>query len=159
MWKNNLIDNLIRLSEGKLFLLKQLLTLSIQQSKNIESGEAAKLDKLIEQKQNIMTRIDALDKEFIDKYDLLKNSAIIKVPEALDTAEKDKMRKLKDKVTEIHSLTDKIQKIDSANVEKLKKRLQSVKDELKKVRVGKKAVQGYSNKNIEGISIFLDKKQ
>ena len=108
MEKNNLIDNLIRLSEGKLFLLKQLLTLSIQQSKNIESGEAAKLDKLIEQKQNIMTRIDALDKEFIDKYDLLKNSTIIKVPEALDTAEKDKMRKLKDKVTEIHSLIDKI---------------------------------------------------
>ncbi len=159
MEKNDLINNLIRLSEGKLFLLKQLLTLSGQQSKNIESGEAEKLDKLIEQKQNIMTGIDVLDKEFVKKYDLLKSSVVIETLEGLKPNEKDKMKVLQNKIAEIYSLTEKIQKIDIANVEKVKKNLQSVQNELKKVRAGKRAVQGYSKKDTEGVSIFLDKKQ
>lgn len=159
MEKNDLINNLIRLSEGKLFLLKQLLTLSGQQSKNIESGEAEKLDELIGQKQNIMTRIDVLDKQFVKKYDLLKSSVVIETLEGLKPNEKDKMKVLQNKIAEIYSLTEKIQKIDIANVEKVKKNLQSVQNELKKVRAGKRAVQGYSKKDTEGVSIFLDKKQ
>ncbi|HZJ76113.1 MAG TPA: flagellar export chaperone FlgN [Oscillospiraceae bacterium] len=159
MGKNDLIENLIRLSEGKLFLLKQLLTLSGQQSKNIGSGEAEKLSELIEQKQNIMTRIDDLDREFVKKYDLLKSSIVVETSEGLRPDERDKMGVLQDRITEIYSLTKKIQKIDIANVKKLEKNLQSVQNELKKVRAGKKAVQGYSKKDTEGISIFLDKKQ
>lgn len=159
MEKNHLIDNLIRLSEGKLFLLKQILTLSRQQNKNIESGEAERLDELIEQKQSIMARIDVLDKEFIKKYDLLKSSVEIETLEGLKPGEKDRMKVLQDKISEIYSLTENIQKIDTANVEKLKRNLQFVQKGLKKVRAGKKAVQGYSKKDTEAVSIFLDKRR
>ncbi|HZK01491.1 MAG TPA: flagellar export chaperone FlgN [Anaerovoracaceae bacterium] len=159
MSKDDLINNLIKLSEGKLFLLKQLLTLTGQQSKNIGSEHAEKLDDIIKQKQGIITRIDVLDKEFVEKYDLLKKGVVTETLEGLQPDEKEKMKILQSRIADIYSLTEKIQKIDVANVEKLKKNLQSVQNELKKVRIGKKVVKGYSNKNTEGVSIFLDKKQ
>lgn len=159
MARLDLTDNLIKLSDGKLFLLKQVLTLTQQQSTNIDSEEAEKLNEIIEQKQNIMTRIDSLDKEFVEKYDLLKKAGGFESLERLQPYERDKMKVLQDKIAQIYALTEKIQRLDDANLEKLKKNLKSVQGELEKVRVGKKVMQGYSNKSTEGISIFVDKKQ
>ena len=159
MAKNDLAENLIKLSDGKLFLLRQLLVLAEQQSKNIESEGAEKLDEIIERKQSIMTKIDVLDKEFLGKFDLLKNSAIWEASEGLQPDERDKIRTLKGKITEIYSLTEKIRKIDMSNVKKLKRNLQSVQIEIKKIKEGKKIAQGYSNKNTEGISIFVDERK
>ncbi|HZX21512.1 MAG TPA: flagellar export chaperone FlgN [Clostridia bacterium] len=159
MAKNDLIDNLVKLGNGKLFLLRQLLVLAEQQSKNIENEEAEELDKIIKQKQSIITKIDVLDEEFLRKYDLLRNSVAWETLEGLQPDEKDKIRILQGKIAEIYSLTEKTQKIDAANVDKLKKNLQSVQVEIKKIKKGKKIVQGYSNKNTEGISIFVDERK
>ncbi len=159
MAKSDLIDNLIKLSDGKLFLLKQLSVLTQQQSKNIDSEEAARLNDIIEQKQNIMKQVDVLDKDFLAKYDLLRGSVMLETLDGLQANEKDKMKILKDKITEIHSITEKIHKLDTANVEKLKKNLKSVQAELEKTRVGKKVLQGYTHQRPETISIFVDEKQ
>lgn len=159
MGKDDLIDYLIKLSEGKLFLVKQLLTLTEQQSKNINSEKAGKLEEIIEQKQSIMTRIDVLDKEFVEKYDVLKGDFVLETLEGLEVNQKNNMKVLQNKITKIHLLTERIQELDLANVEKLKKNLQSVQSELKKVKTSKKVIQGYSNKGTEGISIFVDKRR
>jgi len=155
----DLVDNLVKLSNGKMFLLKQLLILAEQQSKNIESGEAEKLDKIIKQKQGIMTKIDVLDEEFLGKYDLLKKNVVWETLEGLPPSEKSKIKELQDKIAEIYFLTEKLQKIDRANVEKLKRNLQSVQTEIRKVKEGRKITQGYSNKNIGEISIFVDERK
>lgn len=159
MVKGDLIDNLIKLSDGKLFLLKQLSVLTQQQSKNIDSEEAAKLNEIIQQKQNIMKQVDVLDKDFLGKYDLLRGSVMLETMEGLQPSEKDKMKVLQDKIQAIYTLTDKIQKLDGANVEKLKKNLKSVQAELDKVRVGKKVMQSYTYQKAETVSIFVDEKQ
>jgi len=158
--RRELIEYLLKLSEGKLFLIKQLLTLTQQQSEGLESEESDILNEIIAQKQNIISRIDILDKEFAGKYDLLKGEFLIDDVEAMHVDDKSNMKLLQDKIKEIQTLTQKMQQIDNANVERLKKNMELVKSELKKVRFGKKISQGYSNnKGTDGISIFIDKKQ
>lgn len=160
MGREELIEYLLKLSEGKLFLINQLLTLTQQQSEGLESEEIDMLNEIIEQKQNIMGRIDVLDKEFVSKYDLLKGEFLINNVESMQTDDKNSMRLLQDKIREIQVLTEKIQQIDNANIERLKKNMELVKSELKKVKFGKKITQGYSkNKVTDVISIFVDKKQ
>lgn len=160
MGREELIEYLLKLSEGKLFLINQLLTLTQQQSEGLESEEMDILNEIIEQKQNIMGRIDVLDKEFVSKYDLLKGEFLINNVESMQTDDKNSMRLLQDKIREIQVLTEKIQQIDNANIERLKKNMELVKSELKKVKFGKKIAQGYSNNKVtDGISIFVDKKQ
>lgn len=160
MGRGELIEYLFKLSEGKLFLINQLLTLTQQQSEGLESNETERLNEIIEQKQSIMSRVDILDKEFVDKYDLLKGEFLIDSEGSVEGQDKDKLRLLQDKIREIQVLTEKIQQIDNINVERLKKNMELVKSELKKVKFGKKISQGYSNnKAIDGVSIFIDKKQ
>ena len=73
MGRVELIEYLFKLSEGKLFLINQLWTLTQQQSETIDSGEMDSLNDIIEQKQSIMDRVDVLDKEFAEKYDSFYN--------------------------------------------------------------------------------------
>ncbi|QUH18998.1 flagellar export chaperone FlgN [Alkaliphilus sp. B6464] len=160
MGREELIEYLLKLSEGKLFLINQLLTLTQQQSEGLESEESHILNEIIEQKQNIMGRIDVLDKEFVSKHDLLKGEFLIDNVETMQADDKNNMRLLQDKIREIQMLTEKIQQIDNANIERLKKNMELVKNELKKVKFGKKIAQGYGNNKVtDGISIFVDKKQ
>lgn len=159
MSRAELIEYLLRLSDGKLFLVKQLLTLTEQQSEGLESNEIDILNQIVEQKQNVMGRIDVLDKEFLGKYDLLKGEYLIDHIENMHFDDKGNMRLLQDKIREIQTLTEKIKKIDDANIERLKKNMEVVKSEIKKVKFGKKISQGYNNKGTDGISIFIDKKQ
>lgn len=160
MSRGEIIEYLFKLSEGKLFLMKQLLTLTQQQSEGLESKATDILNQIIEQKQSIMDRIDILDKEFVEKYDLLKSELLIDQIGSLQHDDRDKMRLLQDKIKEIQSLTEKIQQIDRANVERVKQNINSIKSELKKVKFGKKISQSYGNNKVtDGISIFVDKKQ
>lgn len=160
MGKEELIDYLFRLSEGKLFLINQLLTLTKQQSEGLESGETDILNEIIDQKQNIISKIDVLDKEFLAKYDLLKSEFLIDNIGNINADDKHSMRLLQDKIKEIQMLAEKIQQIDNANIERLKKNMESVKAELKKVKFGKKISKGYgSNNSADAVSIFIDKKQ
>jgi len=158
--RQELIEYLLKLSEGKLFLVNQLLTLSKQQSEGLESEETDILNEIIEQKQNIMSRIDVLDKEFVGKYDLLKNEFLIDNVDNMHVDDKNNMRLLQNKIKEIQILTEKIQQIDNINVERLKRNMELVRSELKKVKFGKKISQGYSNNKVtDKVSIFIDKKQ
>jgi len=158
--RQELLEYLLKLSEGKLFLVNQLLTLSKQQSEGLESEETDILNEIIEQKQNIMSRIDVLDKEFVGKYDLLKNEFLIDNVDNMHVDDKNNMRLLQNKIKEIQILTEKIQQIDNINVERLKRNMELVKSELKKVKFGKKISQGYSNNKVtDKVSIFIDKKQ
>jgi len=158
--RQELIEYLLKLSEGKLFLVNQLLTLSKQQSEGLESEETDILNEIIEQKQNIMSRIDVLDKEFVGKYDLLKNEFLIDNVDNMHVDDKNNMRLLQNKIKEIQILTEKIQQIDNINVERLKRNMELVRSELKKVKFGKKVSKGYSNNKVtDKVSIFIDKKQ
>jgi len=158
--RQELIEYLFKLSEGKLFLVNQLLTLTKQQSEGLESEETDILNEIIEQKQNIMSRIDVLDKEFVGKYDLLKNEFLIDNVDNMHVDDKNNMRLLQNKIKEIQILTEKIQQIDNINVERLKRNMELVRSELKKVKFGKKVSKGYSNNKVtDKVSIFIDKKQ
>lgn len=158
MGRVELIEYLFKLSEGKLFLINQLWTLTQQQSETIDSGEMDSLNDIIEQKQSIMDRVDVLDKEFAEKYDVIKAEFPINDVGALDSESREKMRMLKEKVKEIHNLTEKIQQMDDSNTERFQKNMESIRNELKKVKFGQKISKGYSvNKQNEGFSIFIDK--
>jgi len=158
--RQELIEYLFKLSEGKLFLVNQLLTLTKQQSEGLESEETDILNEIIEQKQNIISRIDVLDKEFVGKYDLLKNEFLIDNVDNMHVDDKNNMRLLQNKIKEIQILTEKIQQIDNINVERLKRNMELVRSELKKVKFGKKVSKGYSNNKVtDKVSIFIDKKQ
>lgn len=159
MENEELVLYLIKLSEGKLFLIKQLLTLTETQSEILEKQQTSKLDRILKQKQDIMKRIDTLDEEFVDKYDLLKKDSYIDNIESLQLEGKENLKLLQDKIGHIKDITGKIKKIDNINAEKLKQNMESVKNELKKVKYGKKVAKGYGEKKIGGYSIFVDKKK
>lgn len=157
MAREELIDYLIKLSDGKLFLAKQLLILTEQQGKSLDSKEEDKLNEIIAQKQSIMDRIDVLDDEFVKKYTLLKEGSLPDTLESFVGNEKNSMKLLQDKISEIFSITEKVQKLDVVNLRRLKQNMEVLQGEFKKVSAGKKAIKGYGNKSIEGISIFVDK--
>lgn len=159
MENEELVIYLIKLSEGKLFLIQQLLTLTESQSYSLEKEESDKIEKILQQKQDLMNRIDILDEEFVNKYDILRKDSYIDNIDSLHLEGRENLKLLQNKISQIKNIIEKIQKIDKANMDKLKQNMESVKNKLKKVKYGKKVAKGYGEKKTGGYSIFVDKKR
>ena len=153
------VNYLIKLSDAKAQLLESLYQLSLLQEKALEDNSIDFLNKAIAEKQNIMKRIDILDKEFLDKYEAVKNRLGITSLESITGEPAKGFKELQEKVRYILEIVDKIRVVDDSNMKKAKANLDESQRQLKSLRVGKKAYSSYNKKSMEGASIFMDKKE
>lgn len=159
MRSQEFIDYLLRLSDAKLVLMKDLLRITEEQQEVIDNEKVEMLDQLIQQKQSIMEKIDLLDKEFLDKYGLLKSQLGVEDLQEIDGQKLPEFKELKEKISEVVSFVEKIQQLDRENTQSLKRNMEKVKQNLKTIRTGKKAITGYNSVYKESHSIFMDKKK
>lgn len=157
-----LVDYLIRVSEGKLQLVKKLLELTIQQRdalKAVEDDDIDILNNLIQGKQETMNKIDILDQEFLGKF--IKVKEILGIENFADLKEEPiaGVKILKEKIQEIMVVTEEISSVDKENTMKAQENLDEIKKQLKLVKIGKKTNHGYGKKFTENTSILIDKKK
>ncbi|MCD5415421.1 MAG: flagellar export chaperone FlgN [Clostridiales bacterium] len=153
-------NKLVKKSEQKLALLNKLFELTVGQSTAVEKPEEniAKLTELIDNKQEVINKINVLDSDFVDEYEALKAQLGIKSLEQYDAKSNDELKKLLKTTEEVTLLTRKIKKIDDENVRKMGLHINQTKRELKNVKNSMKIAKSYGKKNDEVYSVFIDKK-
>ncbi|SNS48285.1 FlgN protein [Anaerovirgula multivorans] len=154
-----IINYLQRLSDAKFVLMENLLKITGEQHRALEKEDWEVMDNLIQQKQKIMDKIDLLDKEFIEKYDILKKDLGIKELQEIDPEKLPGVEELKKKINRILEVVKKIQELDQENTQKIKKNITKAKENLKTIKTGRKAFEGYNSSYRETYSIFFDKKK
>lgn len=159
MKTEEIISYLSRLSDAKLVLMNNLLNITNEQCNILETEETEVLDQLIQQKQMIIDKIDLLDKEFVEKYGLLKKELGVEDLEEVAGDTISGFRELKEKIHKIVDVVEQIRPLDQQNTEKIKKSIAKVKSNLKNIKTGQKVVTGYNNQFKENHSVFFDKKK
>lgn len=156
------VDYLFRLSEGKLQLMEQLLNLTMDQSeilKSIDEEALKQLNRAIEEKQKVAEKVDILDKEFLQKFEELKKFLGVASFAEVQGEPVAGFKKLKGKIQEIVSITDRIQEIDQQNSANARVHMDAIKEQLKTVKIGRRANQGYGKKFEVNQPILIDKKK
>lgn len=152
-----LIDSMIYISKEKLEYLGIILKLTKVQKKHIGKEDMLSNDEILDKKDEIIKKIDVLDREFLIKFSELKKKCNIKDINELNVEEYPALKELKDTIREISSTLMAISILDEENNKALKESLEKIKTNLKKIRKGKKAYKGY-NKTL-GSNIFIDEKK
>lgn len=153
------VSYLIKLSEAKLQLLDSLFKLSLKQEKALNGNDLDMLNQVLDEKQDVIKRVDILDKEFLDKYNSVKKELGVDSFEGITEEPISGFNQLQGKIREILRLVDKIRSIDEINIKQAKTNIEESKRQLKSAKIGKKAYSSYSKKPMEGTSIFIDKKE
>ena len=154
-----IVSYLIKLSDGKFQLLNSMYDITVKQGKALKENNLELLNKAIGEKQDIIERIDILDKEFLEKYELVKKGLGVHNIEKFTEEPVNGFKTLQSKISNIMDIIDKIRQVDDSNVKQAKINMDESKKQLQNVRVGKKAYSSYNKKPMEGASIFLDKKE
>ncbi|MBU5293016.1 flagellar protein FlgN [Anaerosalibacter bizertensis] len=152
-----LIDSMIYISKEKLGHLNSILKLTKVQKKYIGKEDMLSNDEILDKKDEIIKKIDVLDREFLIKFSELKNKCNIDDINELNVEEYPNLRELKETIREISSTLMAISILDEENNKVLKKSLEKIKLDLKKLKKGKKAYKGY-NKTLDS-NIFIDEKK
>ncbi|MCC5909267.1 MAG: flagellar export chaperone FlgN [Clostridiaceae bacterium] len=153
------VDYLFRISQGKLKLVKDLLVLTKQQGEVLEAEEVKRLEALLSKKQELMDKIDLLDREFVEKYGLLKEALGIEDFKDLQHQKVHGLKDLQQRIQEIVTIMKEIQDINNINTSKMKESISQTKDKFKSMKTGKKAVASYTRQYKRSPSIYIDKKK
>ncbi len=153
-----LVNYLYRLSDGKHKLMEDLLKVTKDQAEAIEKTDMDRLNETIGKKDKIIESIDKLDREFVEKYQRLKEILGIEDLSKEENEPVEGFKELKSKVNNIMESIKELKEIDNENIKKIENNMKEVKSNLKGARTGKKAVGSYNKRYKESQSIFIDKK-
>ena len=153
------IKYLLQLSEAKLVLMTNLLEATKEQREILSKEAEESLDASLQKRQVIMGKIDILDKEFLEKYNIVKKELGIENLEDFHGDLPAGFKELKAKAIEIMKKIEEIQSIDQSNQVKLKENMEKLQGDIRSLRNSKKAVSGYREYQGEMPSIFIDKKK
>ena len=115
------------------------------------------LNSILDKKDNIIKEINELDRTFLTIFSQIKKDEGIDDIDELDVQKYPNLKDLKDVVTEISSTLVAISLLDEENNKNIKKKIEEIKMELKKVKDGHRAYKGY-NVPMTG-SILIDEKK
>lgn len=156
---SSIITELISLIDEKRLLFGNIMEITLEQKKDIEENGANNIEKLVNQKQTVIDKIDEIDKSFSEGLNLLKKQLKVNTLEEVDFTKYPMLKNLKLKVEEIMSLAQKIMQIEESNKAKLAGLMNELKKEMKKISVGKKSIKAYEKPNINNDGIYIDKKK
>lgn len=157
--RSQLISDLNQMIEKKLELFNEMYNITVSQQKDIEENEAGNIEVLVQQKQQIIDRIDKLDESFLSGFNKLKNEFQLDSIDLIDTNKHPEMMNIKNHIKSIMGMAHKIMELENSNREKLDSIFQSVKEELKQINTGKRSLKAYEQKPVYNDGIFIDKKK
>lgn len=159
MEANNLISYLNKLSEAKLRLMEEILSITEEQASCTNEEEIDRMAELIQLKQQVIDKINVLDKEFIDKFNSLKGLLSINTLDEIDMSKYKEMKDLKYSIGQIYVEVEKIQHVEAENSINMQKAFENVKRELSQVKNSARINNVYTkNKKIYG-GVFIDKRK
>lgn len=154
------IEKMTELLEKKKQLLHEMLTLTKAQTSVIAAESLDKLQKLVEDKQGVIDRINVLDDEFTAYMDKLKSAVGISKLDDIDVSRFPAAVRLKQGVSGVLDLVREISEIEKVNSVKSNKLLEQLGSQIQKINQGKKINNAYNSQNAAGASsFFLDKKK
>jgi len=115
------------------------------------------LDRSLTEKDKIIKKIDEIDKLFLENFYKFKQENSIEDINELSIEEYPKLKELKEEVKSIMSNLLAISLLDEKNTESVRSKLKEAREDLKRVRLGRKAMKVYNYKESQGI--LIDKKK
>ncbi len=156
MTANN-INKIISLSKDKKILVTDLLKLTQKQKVIIDNDNLDDLGLVLGDKQNIMNKIDVLDKDFLGLYSTIKSDEGIDNFHSIDVKKFDNIKILREIVEEVNNILTSISILDNENTMKMKSNIDKLKLDIKQVKEGKKAYKGYNYES--AVSMLIDEKK
>ncbi len=153
------IKKMTELSEKKYALLKEMLVLTRSQTAAIAEENISNLERLIQNKQERINRIDKLDDEF--RFCFMQLKKTLKV-DKLDEVKEMKIagaKELQDIVRQITEIIMEISEIEKKNNDAVRKLMAATAAEIKKINQGKTANNAYKRSQGMTPSYFIDKKR
>lgn len=156
---NLLIQNLNQIMEQKLELFTEIFDITMLQQKDIESNQADHIEALVQQKQQVIDKIDKLDASFLEGYKKLKEELRLDSLDKVDLVRHPELRMIKSSVEEIMKMAQQIMELENSNREKLDAIFQGIKNELRQINTGKRSIKAYEIQPVYNDGIFIDKKK
>ncbi|HBT50405.1 MAG TPA: flagellar biosynthesis protein FlgN [Caldanaerobacter subterraneus] len=154
----NILKKLIDLTKKKIENLKQLYDLTEKIGVAITSNDLEELKKLLVSKQQIIEKINEIDKDFIPLYNAFKKeNKIESIFEMEDNVIGD-ASKLKGLFIDAKALLDKIKEKDDSNIKEINKVFEKVSDKLEEFSKNKEGYVEYL-RYYTPESYFIDKKR
>lgn len=157
--RNQLISDLNQIIEKKLELFHDMYKITVSQQKDIEENKAGNIELLVQQKQQVIDKIDKLDESFLAGFNKLKKEFQLDSIDLIDTNKHPEMMNIKNHIKSIMGMAHKIMELENSNREKLNDIFQSVKNELKQINTGKRSLKAYEPKPIYNDGFYIDKKE
>ncbi|HHV47307.1 MAG TPA: hypothetical protein GXX53_10505 [Tissierellia bacterium] len=151
------ILQLISLAREKNKLLNDFISITKRQMEEIEGERYLDLDRSLTEKDKIIKKIDEIDKLFLENFYKFKQENSIEDINELSIEEYPKLKELKEEVKSIMSNLLAISLLDEKNTESVRSKLKEAREDLKRVRLGRKAMKVYNYKESQGI--LIDKKK
>jgi len=151
------ILQLISLAREKNKLLYDFISITKRQMEEIEGERYLDLDRSLTEKDKIIKKIDEIDKLFLENFYKFKQENSIEDINELSIEEYPKLKELKEEVKSIMSNLLAISLLDEKNTESVRSKLKEAREDLKRVRLGRKAMKVYNYKESQGI--LIDKKK
>lgn len=139
----NIIIEMIELTEKKLESLDVILNLKSKQKEVIDQENMDDLSTIIDSIQEQINIIDKIDSLYILKLNELKSSTGMESVAQLNNEMYPKSRVLQDKLSKTNSKLQLIKALDDENNHLINEKFQETKDMLKNLRQGKKMAKGY----------------
>lgn len=154
----NILKKLIDLTKKKIENLKQLYDLTEKIGVAITSNDLEELKKLLVSKQQIIEKINEIDKDFIPLYNAFKKeNKIESIFEMEDNVIGD-ASKLKGLFIDAKALLDKIKEKDDSNIKEINKVFEKVSNKLEEFSKNKEGYVEYL-RYYTPESYFIDKKR
>ena len=151
------INKLISLSKEKNQLINKMYGFTKAQKKEIEKEDINNLNTLLDEKDKLIKTINQIDIEFLKIFSQIKKEEKVENIYDLDVNKYPNLKDLKDIVMEISSTLMAISLLDEENNKDIKKRIEKIKLELKRVKEGQRAYKKYNVPITE--SILIDEKK
>lgn len=152
------IEKLNSLLSDKKILLEDFYKLTIVQKKLIENNDIDKLNRIINNKENVIEKINRLDVEFLGIYNNIKEVEDINDLSQL-SIEKDYLVKLKELTSKCEKLMKTIKIQDDENNNIMKSGFEDVKKSLREIKRGKTTTNKYYNNMPSSGGYFIDSKK
>jgi len=156
---NEELKRLLELVEAKKQHMQQILELTRKQSEVLSAQQVDKLLAYIQDKQEHIDAIKALDEEFSGIFDGIKKEVCSDGFKHDNPQGYDLYVKLRASVNEIKDMVEAIYSLEVQNQKRIREVIQYVKARISNINRGKKGYSAYKQQMPQSDGIFIDQKK
>ncbi len=152
------VQRLTEISQKKLNMLIRIKNITRQQSEAIEKEDVDALNYLINNKAEIMQKVDELDDQFELYFEGFKTVLNVTSLDQITTPYNG-LPQLKGTVTRVFNILKETMQIDEKNCKTAKELKEKIAREIRKINMSKVANRAYMQQPIQPSAIYVDRKK